>query len=63
VFINLMEMTNKVQLCRTIYYSIVPLTAQQVSSDIIVHHQEFLNCNYNFWFYSRLSAAGNDKRE
>jgi len=23
------------------------LTAQHVSSDIIAHHQELLNCNYN----------------
>ena len=46
------------------------LTAQHVSSDIIAHHQELLNCNYSFWVYSRLSlpaavmtAAGNDKRQ
>ena len=52
---NLIEMTNKMQLCRSIYYSIVPLIAQHVSSDIIVLHQELLNCNYSFWFYSRLS--------
>jgi hypothetical protein len=45
------------------------LTAQHVSSDIIAHHQELLNCNYSFWFYSRLSllaavvtAASNDER-
>jgi len=31
------------------------LTAQHVSSDIIAHHQELLNCNYSFWFYSCLS--------
>jgi hypothetical protein len=31
------------------------LTAQHFSSDIIAHHQELLNCNYSFWFYSRLS--------
>ena len=31
------------------------LTAQHVSSDIIARHQELLNCNYSFWFYSRLS--------
>jgi len=44
------------------------LTAQHVSSDIIAHHQQLLNCNYSFWFYTRLSllaavmtAAGNDK--
>jgi len=27
------------------------LTALHVSSDIIAHHQEHLNCNYSFWFY------------
>jgi hypothetical protein len=31
------------------------LTAEHVSSDIIAYHQEFLKCNYSFWFYSRLS--------
>jgi len=41
----LIEMTNKMQLCRTIYYSICSLTSQHVSSDIIAHHQELLNCN------------------
>jgi hypothetical protein len=52
---NLIEMTNKMQLCRTIYYSIhCSLTARHVSRDIIVHHQELLNCNYSFWFYSHL---------
>jgi len=45
-------MTNKMQLCRTIYCS---LTALHVSSDIFAHHQEHLNCNYSFWFYSRVS--------
>jgi hypothetical protein len=51
------------------------LAAQHVSSDIIAHYQELLNCNYSYWFYSRLSlpaavmakstmtAAGNDKGE
>jgi len=33
------------------------LTAQHVSSAIITHYQEHLNCNYRFWFYSRLSLA------
>jgi hypothetical protein len=60
-------MTNKMQLCRIIYCS---LTALRVSSDIIAHQQEHLNCNYSFWFYSRVSlsaavmtAADNDTRE
>ena len=34
-------MTNKMQLCRIIYYS---LAALYVSSDIFAHHQEHLNC-------------------
>jgi len=41
-----------------------------VSSDIIAHHQEHLNCSYSLWFYSRVSllaavmtAANNDTRE
>jgi len=28
------------------------LTALHVSSVIIAHHQERLNCSYSFWFYS-----------
>jgi hypothetical protein len=35
------KMTNKMQLCRIIYYS---LTALHVSSDIFAHHQAHLNC-------------------
>ena len=34
-------MTNKVQLCRIIYYF---LAALHVSSDIFAHHQEHLKC-------------------
>ena len=34
-------MTNKMQLCRIIYYS---LAALHVSSDIFAHHQGHLNC-------------------
>jgi hypothetical protein len=45
-------MTNKMQLCRIIYYS---LAALHVSSDIFAHHQERLNCIYSFWFYTRMS--------
>jgi len=33
------KMTNKMQKCRLIYYS---LTAEHVSSDIFAHHQEYL---------------------
>jgi hypothetical protein len=35
------KMTNNMQLCRIIYYS---LAAVHVSSDIFAHHQEHLNC-------------------
>ena len=35
------KMTNKMQLCRMIYYT---LAALHVSSDIFAHHQENLNC-------------------
>jgi hypothetical protein len=55
------------QLCRIIYCS---LTALHVSNDIFAHHQEHLNCNYSFWFYSRVSlltavmrSADNKSRE
>jgi len=34
-------MTNKMQLCGTIYCSLIAL---HVSSDNIAHHQKFLNC-------------------
>ena len=40
------------QLCRIIYYS---LAALHVSNDIFAHHQEHLNCNYSFWYYTRMS--------
>jgi hypothetical protein len=36
------NMTNTMQLCRIIYYSLADL---HVSSDIFAHHQEHLNCN------------------
>jgi len=36
-----MKITNKMQLCRIIYCSLVAL---HVSSDIFAHHQEHLNC-------------------
>jgi hypothetical protein len=34
------------------YYS---LAALHVSSDIFAHHQEYRNCIYSFWYYSRMS--------
>jgi hypothetical protein len=40
------------QLCSIIYYS---LAALHVSSDIFAHHQEYLNCIYSFWYYTRMS--------
>jgi len=41
------------------------LTALHVSSNIIAHYQEHLNCSYSFWFIHMcrcrlLSAADND---
>ena len=39
--IQFIKMTNKMQLCGTIY---CPLIALHVSSDIIAHHQGLLNC-------------------
>ena len=60
------KMTNKMQLCRIIYCS---LAALHVSRDIFAHHQEHLNCIYNFWYYTRMSLlagvmtpAGNNIR-
>jgi hypothetical protein len=54
IMIIFTKMTNKMQLCWIVYYS---LTALHVSSNIIAHHQEHLNCNYRFWFYSRVSSG------
>jgi len=45
------KMTNRMQLCVTIYCS---LTALHVSRDIFAHHPELLNCIYGFWYYSRM---------
>jgi len=48
------------------------LVALHVSSDIIPHHQEHINCSYMFWLYSHvtevssysaMTAANNDTRE
>jgi hypothetical protein len=47
-----MKMANKMQLRGIIYCS---STALHVSSDIIAHHQEHLNCIYSFWYYSHMS--------
>ena len=46
------KMTNKMQLCRILYCSLIAL---HVSRDIFTHHQEHLNCIYSFWYYSRTS--------
>jgi hypothetical protein len=43
-------MTNKMQLCRIIFFS---LAAVHVSSDIFAHRQGHLNCIYSFWYYIR----------
>ena len=47
-------MTNKMQLCRIIYYS---LAALQVSSDIFAHLQKHLNCIYSFSYFTRMSRV------
>jgi hypothetical protein len=44
-------MTNKMQLCKIIYYS---LAALHVSSEIFAHQQEQLNRIYSFWYYTRI---------
>ena len=63
-----MKMTNKMQLCTIIYYS---LAALHVSSDIFAHHQEHLNritafdikhvCRWRLATWDML-PAGNDIR-
>jgi len=63
------KVTNKMQLCKAIHYSNVPRLICMFRAIFIAHHQEHLNCNYSFWFYSRvfrcrlLTAADNDTRE
>jgi hypothetical protein len=41
------------------------VTALHISSDIFAYHQEHLNCNYSFWFYSysTMTEDDNDTRE
>jgi len=51
-------MTNKMQLCGTNLLFPCSLAAQHVSSDVIAHNQEHLNCSYSFWFYLRASLSG-----
>ena len=54
------KMTNKMQLCRIIYCSLIAL---HVSSDVFARHQEDLNCIYSFWYYSRVSLPADVKAE
>jgi hypothetical protein len=55
-------MTNKMQVCRIIYYS---LAALHISSDVFAHHQEHLNCitasGITHFCRCQLAAAGNHK--
>jgi hypothetical protein len=58
------------ELCRIILLFPCSLVALHVSSDVIAHHQEHLNCSYSFRVYSRVSfsaavmtVANNDTRE
>ena len=48
------------QLCGTSLLFPCFLVALHVSSDVIAHHQEHLNCSYSFWFYSRVSLSAAD---
>jgi hypothetical protein len=41
IMIQYTKMTNKMQLCRIIYFSLIAL---HVSSDIFAHHQKHQNC-------------------
>jgi len=50
-------MTKNMQLCRIINCY---LAALHVLSAIFAHHQEHLNCNYSFWFYSSVSLSTAD---
>jgi len=50
--IQFLQNDQKDAIVRIIYCS---LAALHISSDIFAHHQEHLNCNYSFWFYSRAS--------
>jgi len=67
---NSYKMTKKMQLCTIGLLFPCFLVALHVSSDVIAHHQEHINCSYSFWFYSRVSlsaavmtAADNGTRE
>jgi len=59
VVIQYPKSTNKMQLCRIIYYS---LAAVCVSSDIFAHHQERQNY-YSFWYYTRMSLPAGISRQ
>jgi len=61
---NSYKMTNKMQLCRISLLFPSFLVALHVSSDVMRHHQEHLNCSYSFWFYScLLSSAADSSRQ
>jgi len=53
-------MTNKMQLCRKIYCFLAALHA---SSDVFAHHQEYLNCIYSLWYYTRESLPADFMEE
>jgi hypothetical protein len=50
-------MTNKVQLCRIIYYSIVPWLLYMFRAILLLIIRSI---NYSFWFYSRVSLSAAD---
>jgi hypothetical protein len=45
------------QLCMISLLVPCSLIVLHVSSDVIAHHQEHLNCGYSFCFYSRVSLS------
>jgi len=71
---NLIEMANKMQLCRTIYYSIVPLLLNMFrallsliirSFQTVLTASDFIHvcrCRPLSWM-SAMTATGNDKRD
>jgi len=54
---NSYKLTNKMQLCRISLLFSCFLVALHVSSDVIAHHQEYLNYSHSFWLYSRVSLS------
>ena len=60
IMVKFTKMTNKMQLFRIIYSSLIAL---HVSSDIFAHHQVHLDCIYSFWYYSRVSLPAESRHQ